>query len=366
MEQNQSLQTQPPAEEVVEKKRKAWGTMGVAIHKNELALQVRAQGIEKFLVVPQKTTELPVAELTLKTAKQQLATLIEDRKKITGPLDEVAARLMLPEKSVQQAIDNFSTALIKVKKQAEQEAFAGWQKQQELTQVAEKVRIYVADINAAYMLEHSKLISDSYVYALANIAPANINAYLDKVKARITLAKRTMPPPSFKAVHNTQEAIDAEIAKVFTPITAQEYVDGFVSDLTAKYSDYTLAWDNKDQAIELNTQEAAQNTTAIEQQKQQEVVSANVRSMAAPLTVGAATKELKQVYKLNMEDTFESANIVIQAYLSNNGRCKNELRITKWLTGFGVKQMMGALEKIKNEDNKFHFDGLVWATEDKL
>lgn len=363
MDQNQALQ---PAQEVVEKKRAAWGNLGVTVHHTELTLQAKAQEIAKLLVVPTKTDELPIAEQALKNVTRQRDALVEDRKKITSKLDDISARLMLPEKSLQQSISNFTAELIKIKQQAALAAAANKNKQLELTQIAESVRIYVADINAAYLTEQAKLISDSYKYALDNIPPENIAPYLEKVKARITVAKRTMPPPVVKAIHNTQEAIDAEILKVFKPLSAQDYIDGFATDLALKYSDYKLAWQNKEQAIEVNAREESDNQTAIANQKQQEVVAANVRSMATPVVVGHTTKDLKEVYKLSMEETFENANIIIQAYLSNLGRCKAELRTTKWFSGFGVKQMIGALEKIKNDDGKFQFDGLVWTTENKL
>lgn len=353
--------------ELLEKKRTNWGNFAVTIHNTEMQLQVTAQQISATLVAPTKVEDLPAAERALDAAKKNLKTLIDTRKVITGRFDEVAVRLMLPEKSVDQNISTFATAVINVKKQKEIADRASEQKRIELAQVAEKVRIYIADINAAYLTEQAKLISDSYVYALANIDPQSLDEYISKIKKRVTVAKRTMQAPSIKAIHNTQTDIDAEIAKVFKPISAQQYVDDFASDVDQKYFDYKLAWNNKTQALDLNTQEEAENATAITQQKQHETVAATVMALAAPaLTVGVQTKNLKSVYKLVMDETFENANIIITAYLSNAQKCRSKLSISKWLTGFGVKQMMGALEKLKAADEKFDFQGLVWTTEDKL
>jgi len=353
-------------EQVIEKKRVAWGNLGVAVHNAEIALQLKQQAIIKLLVAPTKTDQLPAAEETLKLAKKQLEQLEEDRKKVTSKFEGVTKRLMKPEKEVDATIATFATTIINLKKQAEKDEKKLKQINDELNAIAAKVRLYIAEINASYLSEHAKLINDSYVYALEKIHPDTKDEYLAKLKARITIAKRTMPPPVYKAVVATQADVDDEIAKVFKPITAQEYIDGFVKDLEAKYSDYKLAWDNKEQALKLNEQEAIDNASAIEQQKQHDTVAANIQALVQTPVVGFTGKRLKEVYKLAMDETFEHANIICTAYLANTQKCREKLQITKWLTGFGVKQMISALEKIKNDDEKFNFDGLIWTTEDKL
>lgn len=356
-----------PNEQVAEQKRTAWGKMGVAIYNTEIALQLRSDQICNTLVAPTETKDITKAEETLKLANQNRAALEEDRKKITGKLNDVINRLMIPEKSVAGRITDFAVQLIKLKKQADEEEKTTQQKTQELKQVAEKVRIYIAEINASFLQETAKLISDSYKYALENIKPEDIDAYKEKfISLRITEKKYTIYSPTIKAVHNTQAVVDAEIAKVFKPKTAAEYVEGFKIDIKNKYSDYKLAWENKEQALLLNSKEEIENTEAIDQQKQQDVVAANVQAMAATPSVGWTGKTLKEVYKLAMDETFESANIICMAYIANSNKCREKLQVTKWLTGFGTKQMIGALEKIKNEDERFDFNGLIWTKTDKL
>lgn len=353
-------------EQIVEQKRTAWGKMGVGVYNAEIALQLRAQQINATLVIPTDVKDIATAEETLKAANRDKLLLEEDRKKITGKLNDVINRLMLPEKSIAPKIAEFSTGLLKLKKRAQEEEKTNQQKTQELKQVAEKVRVYIAEVNASFLKEMAKLISDSYKHALANIPPENIDEYITKVKARITEKKYTIPPPKINAVHNTQADVDVEITKAFTPKPATEYIEGFAIDIKNKYSDYKLAWENKDQALELNEQESVQNNEAIEQEKQQDVVSANVQAMAATPSVGWSSKPPKEVYRLAMDETFEHANIICMAFIANSNKCREKLQITKWLTGFGVKQMIGALEKIKNEDEKFNFNGLIWKKEDKL
>jgi hypothetical protein len=363
----EQLSMEKAAEQVIEKKRTAWGNLGVAIYHAETDLQLKQQLIEKTLIAPTKIEDIPKAEETLKLAKQGVGDLETARKLITGKFKDVTERLMKPEKSVELKINAFTAELIKLKRLADEEAKKQEQKNNELKAIAAKVRLYIAEINASYLKEHAKLLNDSYVYALEKVPPEKLDEYKAKLKARITIANRTMVPPAYTATYATKEEVDAEIAKVFNPIPAAEYVQGFENDLNLKYADYKLAWENKPQALKLNEQENADNQTAIEQQKTQDTVAANIQALAQTPTIGLAnTKPLKNVYKLAMQETFNDANIIITAYLANNQKCFGKLSITKWLSGFGVKQMIGALEKLKNEDEKFNFDGLVWTTEDKL
>lgn len=354
-------------EQIVEQKRVAWGKVGVAIYNNELNLQLRAQQITATLVVPTEFRDIPAAEATLRAANQAKVQLEEERKKTTSTLYEVISRLMQPEKTVSTAIAGFQDSLLKLKQKQADEARANQQKENEKKQVIEKVRMYLAEMNAAVLKDASQLISDSYKHALEHIPPEQIDQYISKViNIRFTKDRFTIPPPKLNAAYNTQQDIDALILEVFQPQTPESYIEAFTIDMQKKYVDYKLAWQNKEQALLLNQREQNENTFAIEQQKQQDVVAANVQAMAQTPIATFGSKELKTLYVLEMEETFDDANIVIMAYIANKEKCRENLRTTKWLTGFGIKQMIGALEKLKNEDDKFHFNGLKWKQEDKL
>lgn len=371
---SQELKKALPVDEAVEAKRKAWGQVGVIFYSTEMALQLRAGALKtKLATIPREPKDLATAEATLKSVKQDRNALEEERKKITSRVQDAITRIMIPEKEVDQAIKDFETAIIAVKKKKKETDDKEENKKKELAAVAEKVRIYIANTNAEWLKYHAKLISDSYVAALngiegkmAPVPPENIQAYVAKVKARVNIDNRTMQPPLIAAVINTQEDVDAELKKHFTPMTAQEYVDGFVADMDLKYSDYELAWNDKEQALKMNEEEVAENATAIDKQQSADVATAGFQAMAVTMVSETTTKPLKELYALDMPETLESCKKIIHAYMLNAAKCDAQLRISKWFTGFGVKQMIAALEKIKNDDNNFNFTGLVWKTLDKL
>lgn len=365
MSENQVQTTQQTEQE----KSAVWGRMGVAIWKSELSLQATTQAIiAKLGTAPKEPKDLPAAEERLKIAKQEAAAQSESRLTVTKKLDAVISRMIKPEKDTQAAITEFTQEVIKVKKKKAEDDRLEEQKKEELKQITIKVKSYIANTNAAYLKEQNELLAVSYTHALEKVAPEALPAYLQKVKARITVAKRTMPPPVFAPVYNTKEDIEAHIVSVFNPMSAQEYVDGFAADVDFKYSDYELAWNNKEQAAEINKETAAEISLAIDQQQNIDVAVAGFQGMSVGSpNVSVDTKPLKEEYKISMDETLASAKIIISAYMANAQKCDPNLgRVTKWLDGFGVKQMISALEKVKNNDNAFEFTGLKWKTVEKL
>lgn len=371
---SEEIQKALPVDKAVEDKRKAWGAVGVIFHRTEIALQVRAAELkQKLAAVPKLPKDLATAEVTLKEVKQQRNALEVDRKKITERVLGAVKRIMVPEQEVEQGIKDFEAAIIAVKKKQKEDDDKLKQKQDELKSVAEKVRLHIANTNAEYLRQQAKLIADSYTNALNGIEgkmpavpPADIKPYVAKIKARINATNRTMQAPTIAAVVNTQEDVDAEITKHFKPTTAQQYIEGFAADVDLKYDDYELAWNNKEQALKINAEEVVENALAIDKQQSADVATAGFQSMAANVSE-TTTKPLKELYALDMPETLASAKIIITAYMANPAKCDPELgRVTKWFTGFGIKQIMSALEKVKNDDDKFTFTGLVWKTVDKL
>jgi hypothetical protein len=367
------IQKALPLEEQIESKRRSWGAVGVIFHSTEVALQARAAELkQKLAAVPKEPKDLVAAEVTLKEAKQARKAIEEDRKKITERVMGAIKRIMQPEQQVDADIEIYQAAIIAVKKKKQEYDDKQKLKTKELAAVAEKVRLYIANTNAEYLRQQAQLISDSYTAALNGVAgkmppvpPESIAPYIAKVKARINATNRTMVAPAIAAIANTQQDIDAEIVKHFKPLTAQQYIDGFAADIDLKYADYELAWKNKEQALKINEEEALENSIAIDRQQSADVATAAFQAMSVSVSE-TTTKPLKKSYAIDLPETLESAKVIITAYMSNTPKCDPELRITKWFSGFGVKQMIQALENLKNDDNNFTFTGLAWKTVDKL
>lgn len=368
MSEEQELQVSKLIDKEVEiKRRVAWGEFGVVLYHGEIALQLRAQEINSKLIEPKTTQQIKEAEQALALVKKEYIALVEERKdKYTARFNSVAKRLMQPEQSIEEAIKANEAALIKAKQTEKEELKTTENKDKELKAIAEHVRLYVADMHAAYLKAQAKLISDAYKYAVDTKIPVDqIEAYVGKVSARINLANRTTPAPKPAFKYNTQEDIDAEVTKHFKPWAPQQYVDGFAIDIKNKFADWELALKNPEQALKLNDDEEGVTILAIEDNKEKETVSAKLEAIAMPLTEEPAGKSLKQVWKIVEPETIEEAFFIINAFTVNKKACVPELNKVKPVN-LGVKQMISALEGVKNKDAAFEVTGIKFIQVEKL
>lgn len=367
MSENNLPQTIPPANnEIIEKKRTAWGNFGVALHAHELKLQAQSQQIINSIIIPEKYEQVAAAELALKNAKQEHIFLINDRKKNTDTIDGLKARLMKPEKSIEEPIAKATAAIIKLKKQKEEEDRKAELKLEEAKLLKEKILIYVADNDASILQGHAKLISDSYKHALNTIEPKDIIAYIAKIKNRLTVKNQTIFMPSLSAQYHTPQEVEAIIIENFKPRTATEYIESFATDIDRKYFDYNLAWNNKEQALKLDTEELEENKVAIEKEKNSNIVNLKLTTLSTCIAVGDVdVKPLKKVFKISMPETLLNAYYIITAYMNNIELCEKHLQI-KNSFNLGVKQMITALEKVKNDDNAFNFVNITFEEQSKL
>lgn len=368
MSEEQQLQIARLIDKEVENKRRvAWGGFGVELYHGEIGLQLRAQEITDKLIEPKTTAQIKEAEQALAQVKKEQAALIEDRKNnYTARFNSVAKRLMQPEQSIEEAIKANEAALIKAKQKEKEELKTTENKDKELKAIAEHVRLYIADMHAAYLKAQAKLISDAYKHALtAKIPVEQINDYVAKVSARINIANRVtpLPKPSFK--YNTQDVIDKCVTANFTPWAPQQYVDGFAIDIKNKFSDWELALKNTEQALKLNDEEEGVTILAIEDNKEKETVSAKLEAIGMPLSEAPTTKALKQVWKIVEPETIEEAFLIINAFTVNKKLCVPELNKIKPIN-IGVKQMISALEGVKNKDVAFEVTGIKFMQVDKL
>lgn len=366
-------------------KRTAWAGFGVALYHSDLRFQLIAQSISGKLINPKDTSEIEKAEEALALAKKEHKKLVDERIAITtARFEPVTKRLMTPEKEVLEAFAKNEAEILKAKKQREQEAKTKENKEKELREVAEKVRVYVADMHSAYLNAQLKLISDSYKHALNNfekntagdvfiVIPSKadnattsipFSTFLSTLKGRVTLLNRKTPPPKITAQFNTQDAVDEEIKKWFKPWSPQQYVDGFIVDVDKKYEDWDLAMKNKETALELNENEEKITTVAINEQKEQETVAAKLEAIATPIA-DVAVKEIKRPWKIKEPETIDEAFNILNAFVINRKLTQPELSKIKPIN-LSIKQMMGALESIKEKDEKFSFTGIVFSQIEKL
>lgn len=364
-EQELSILANNIDKEVEQKRIAAWGGFGKQLYHSEINFQLRSQTILKKLVEPITADQIQATEQALVTVKKELSDLIKDRKVITARFDTVAKRLMEPEKSIEEAIAKNEAALLKAKKDERANSLLKENKEKELKGIAEYVRVYIANMHSAILNAHAKLLVDAYAHALAtDIQVSDLPAYLEKVRLRASTNTTIVEPkPPFQ--YNTQADINAEVKKHFNPWTPQKYAEWFAIDLDKKFVDWQIALNNKPQATELNKQEYDTTIAAIADTVQREVIGAKLDNIAMPVAEVAGTKQLKEKWVLPEPETLEQAQKIIDAFSINRQLTYTELRKIKPIS-LSVKQMIAALESVKNNDEAFEVTGLVFKKIEKL
>lgn len=364
----QDIVTTSVDQEVLAKKRNAWANMGEAIYTGELALQARAQAKLIGITLPTKIDEVPQAESLLKELKGEMNSIQEERKKITSKLDEVTARLMLPEKSMQEPIKSLEAEIIKVKKADAEDRAKKQAKENELKECKEFLITTLANLDAQYKRMITEKVSKAYEYALGegNIQLDGLDAFTQKAAAKFTEKDFTPVAPTRRLINVTNEEYSALVSEHFT-VDANSYVLAYIVELEKKFSDYAVALNNKEHAIARAKQEEEAKIAAIAEEKANKEIAAQLEAASTDLNVsyGPVVKDLKEAYEVDMPETVESVIKIMAAFTANLSLCLPKLRVTKWMA-FTATQAAGALAKVKNDDNAFSPSGITFKKVDKL
>ncbi len=352
-------------QEVILKKRAAWSDLGESIHFVELALQKEALDLIALLIPPTNIKEVPQAEATLKLVKAGAQKLQDKRKEGTSRFDSITSRLMLPEKSTIEPINAYAGAIIMLKSAYEKEQAVVVNKAKEVVRIKEALLNQVNTFDANCKTTIAKLISDAYEYALGAGAVGTVEAliaYLKKVSAKITTAKFVFAPvkPSMQYLNEKEYAELVEGLSIPT-----DYVALFAQDLKAQFSDYETAFHNKEIALANQKKEAAEKAEAIADELANKNIAAKLDAISVPALPVSDVKALKKSYVIDMPETMENAMKILGAFIANYAACSAKLRITK-AYNFSVGNAMKSLESLRNEDNAFTVEGIVWKELSKL
>jgi hypothetical protein len=353
---------------IIEKKRSSWALMGEKIYKQELELQVRAQdALRKLEVLPATIDDVPAAETALKEVgilKRQIET---DRKSITSKFDPVFERLMAPEKSFAVPMAAYVAAIIAIKKEEERKA----QERKNKTDELARIRQALITTQAHYDAEFKTIIAEKVMQAFAkalesNKKPEEKQDYMDRVCFRVKESDFLIETPNVQLQYATHQEFNKILNEVWK-IKPADYVALFATELEKKFSDYSVAYLNKQQALQLAKEEQERRLQEIAQQKQQTEIAATLDSVSTDMSIEpSGLKALKKAYEVDMPETFDSVMKIFSAFMANKQKCLEKVNIKKWFVSFNADSAAKALAKVKSDDNAFAPLGIIWKEVDKL
>lgn len=345
-----------------------WGEVGKFVFDAESNLEAGKEEIRRSAAVAVTENTLEEADKKLKHLKSRTIRMSEYRVKVTNPLEEVVKRLRNREKEAKEHVKNLEDRIISVKKEV--------QKRQEAEKYIEGERKELWRIVEEVAADEGKrLRQKAYDWALRSyndalekeIHPEDLDEHLGNLFTRIDEVAekefKTQPDIREKAKplqYVSKEEVDNAQHELGLKIMRAEPVAYFKEQIQTLFSNYEAAFHNKEAAKE-QAQKEAENV------KRQEEKDAEKKKAVAELDAKSESegepqtphKELKKEYEVDMEQTFENAVTLLKAFIANQERCIQHVRVKKWLN-FSASQAGRALAKEKSKDPNFQPEGVFF------
>lgn len=350
-------------------KRSAWANLGAAIYKLDLELQASAQQLIGKLIYPTDIKQVEEAEKALKEVKSERIKLENRRKEITNPVNERMSELMASEKSLTDPIAKAESAIISIKK-AEQERIDSEKKRQnQIIQLTEFCKLTFEKAKNEHVLYINDVCTKSYLNALnKGILPENVLSMIDDFINSFQKEKFYTPVINvFNYDKIKVEEAEEIVNRYKTIVNADELYKLLCDEIRKKFSDYEVAFLNKEEAAKKANEEDAAKKAEVENQNKMAEIASKISASAEHQqpVVTNNVKALKSVYKVDMPETVESVLLIMAAFSGNIDKCLPKLKVNKWFA-FTPLQAATCLEKIKNDDENFNPQGIIFKSHDKL
>ncbi len=353
--------------EIILKKRNAWADLGESIYNRELKLQARAQQAILSIVLPLGPSDLEKAEALLKELRATQISIEGERKEVTVKFNDVATRMMEPEKSLIEPISKLSNVIISIKKSEESKNKLAEQKIKEIKSIIEQVQLLHNSTDAKYKTLINETVLKAYNFALGtgNITPDKLASWMKLAETKLTLAN--FPVPTNYIGHSLLVSDEEyrEICQANLKIVPAKYIEQYKMALSERFKDYDIAYKNKEDALKIAEAEKLAQQEKIKQEEENKKAAAKLNTATSIPIVMNGSKPLKKSYEIDMPETCESAMAILGAFVANMPLCLPKLRINKWFS-FTAAQAANALGKVKSDENEFHPQGLTFKQVDKL
>lgn len=356
----------------IEKRGLSWKLLGEGAAKLEMYLLEnsdsmikRAQKASIILTIE----DVQLAEQVLKNLTSDYIRSEEERKKVTTKFDKLNERFMAPNKAVQPHITKLRSNIVEFKTTLEKAQKAVEEKGKEVIYVKEYLLNQANAFDAACKTKIANKISSSYKYALDLIEGKPRVRSVDKLKEHIAVVESHLTikdfifsPVSPKLVYLNELEYANMVLEIEVPT---DYVALFKNDIKQRYHDYETAVSQVEKALELDRKESADKEKAIAEELKNKDIAAKLEAIAVPIVEKTEVKALKKSYAIDMEETKENAMKIMGAFIANFPACCEHIRLKNWFN-ISPTNMIGALQKLKNDDNAFECTGIVWKEVSKL
>lgn len=353
---------------IANQKGEAWKNMGIGIFYTEVSINAKAQKAIASIEKPTTIEDVLNAEAKLKELTGVKNEIITYRKAITTRLDAVSSRLMEPEKNMDAAINDLKSAIIPIKKEHEKKEQEKQKREYEKKELKERILTLLNNKDLEFKTFINGRVNYAYTYALEHdFKPEEIEEYIKACSSKYDTKQFNIIFPGYSSSLLSQEEVNQVLADNFKQ-NPDQYVELYVNELRRKFIDYSVAYNNKKQALELAAKEEEEKQKALIEEASNKEAAIQIESVSEVLdvtVVGNDIKALKKSYEVDMPETIESVIMIMSAFTANIQLCMPKLKVTKWFK-FTPDQAATALAKVKCDDNNFAPKGITFKEVEKL
>lgn len=362
-----------------EKQIQQWQSFAITFNSTLQNLQLNCSAISSRLsVMPTDLTQIKEYELTLATAKRELASLEDDvRKPFTNKLNVLIERQMQPNKDAQLSVVTYAVSLLELKKQAAEIDRKSKAKAAEYLSMREYFANHIITINSQIETGIMTAVTNCFKYAMKNksetdtspnIDVASLETYLKTVlaskKYSADVFVTNKPAHISPCVYLELKEIDLIWDDVFKEksLSPQFYRDLFVEKLENIFFAYEVSLTNRAASLQIAKQEQSETAAAAESEKLNAQIAAKLEATAQiELPKVDTGKNLKKVFKLNLQNNEANLRLVLTALIADADKL---LPLIKTKTFF--ETICSVLETQKNKDNQSSWSGIKFEETTKL
>jgi len=316
--------------------------------------------VESLIIATPTKEDIPKLKAIDDKIKQltKLASLSNtERLEITGPIRGLIERLMIAEKKFKELSAALNPTYVAIKKIESAEI----QKEQARKDAISKYRLslqnYFLQRESDFKRYINGRVAEVYKLALDTISELELDDFIQGEIDVHTPANFIPHPPEVPA--------DAEFADLrlveCSKWNAQALSDLFASELRQAFVGFTQAKEQIEEAKNAMAALAATKEAEItETQEMIEVLNVIEEKATEPTLVIQATKELKTVWKIEMEHNVVNMRKINIAFHGNMAECISVWQGTDcW--NISTNDQANLLCKLKNKDINFEVQGVVFT-----
>jgi hypothetical protein len=320
------------------------------------------------LIASTEISKLKEIDDKMKEFAKLARTAETERKELTQPIVGMTKRLMVIEKTYEALAESLKPTYMTLKKLEQAEVAKAQARSNELTRFRSEMQTYLNNREYFWRKYNQDKVTEVFKDALDFVEFADLQGYVDEICAKHTAKEYVFINPNSRPQIPDQ---DFEKTKIWEEVagtwSGKKLADEFDKLIETTFSNFQFAKNQKEEAIKQREAEQIIETQMAEEDVTMENALVILDEKASPVQtiVTEATRDIKKVWSIEMEHTVESMSKIDKAWYQNRNEC---LAVWQGKDPWTINTIDKAnqLSKLRNKDERFQPDGIVFVQIEKI